>query len=455
MRKRFERERRCGQIRKLVEENKYTKALEQMDEIPLEEVDSIEDLYLFAEMYEKAERMNMTEKIFYEIYKRTHSRHALYRLLRLVIRLGDLEQAKELFLAYEVNFGINLDTFELRYRLAKALGEPRSALISILEDLKQEEYTEEWGYQLALLYEREGKREECIRECNDLKLWFGSGSLVDKAMALKERCEAPDWEPPQEESIPEPVEPDLEEEVVYAAAPVAIAEVEEDILPEQPIEKEVLEIPEEEPVSPLEMATPEQPEVLLQEEEMPSEIPAYVPEGISEPVVVKKNPVPQRPKLKTKEEIQELLEEEAEDVSERGIRYLTLKSAINHVKYSEGPANFVFAGGEERITLAVAKRVTKELNNVGHLSAKSIVKITAEKLNQLDLSAQIEKLLGGCLLIVDAPELTKSAVEELQEIMAVQGDKIVMMMSGPFDEMDCFLSMYPKLEKTMNYKIRM
>ncbi len=435
MRKRFERERRCGQVRKLVEENKYTKALEQMNEIPLEEVESIEDLYLFAEMYEKAERMDMTEQIFYEIYKRTHSRHALYRLLRLVIRLGDLEQAKELFLAYEVNFGVNLDTFELRYRLAKALGEPRSALIHILEDLKQEEYTEEWGYQLALLYEMEGRREDCIRECSDLKLWFGTGSLVDKAMALKERCEAPNWEPPQEETIPEPAEPDLEEEVVYAAAPVAIAEVEEDVLPEQPVEKEVLEIPEE--------------------TEMPSEIPAYVPEGISEPVVVKKNPMPQRPKLKTKEEIQELLEDEAEDVSERGIRYLTLKSAITHVKYSEEPANFVFAGGEERITLAVAKRVTKELNNVGYLSAKSIVKITAEKLNQLDLSAQIEKLLGGCLLIVDAPELTKSTVEELREIMKEQGDKIVIMMSGAFDEMDCFLSMYPELEKAMNYKIRM
>ena len=91
MGKRYEIVRKCAQIRNLIEENKYTAALEQMDELPMESVDSVEDLYLFARIYEKAERMDMTKKIFYIIYERTHSRHALNRLLRLVIRLGDME----------------------------------------------------------------------------------------------------------------------------------------------------------------------------------------------------------------------------------------------------------------------------------------------------------------------------------------------------------------------------
>ena len=175
MSKKRERVRQCRQIRQLIDDNKYTKALELIDELPLEEVGSLDDLYLFAELYEKAERMEKKKEIFYHIYERTGSRYMLNRLLRLTIRMGDMEEARELYFAYEVAGDVTLDTFELRYLLAKAEGAPRKRLIEILEELKREEYTEEWGLQLARLYELEGEREKCIQECKDLKLWFGEG----------------------------------------------------------------------------------------------------------------------------------------------------------------------------------------------------------------------------------------------------------------------------------------
>ena len=56
-----------------------------------------------------------------------------------------MEEARELYFAYEVAGDVTLDTFELRYLLAKAEGAPRKRLIEILEELKREEYTEEWG----------------------------------------------------------------------------------------------------------------------------------------------------------------------------------------------------------------------------------------------------------------------------------------------------------------------
>lgn len=125
MGKKRERVRRCKQIRLLIDENKYTKALELIDELPLEEVGSLEDLYLFADMYEKAERLDKKKEIFYLIYERTGSRYILNRLLRLTIRMGDMEEARELYFAYEVAGDVTLDTYELRYLLAKAEGEPR------------------------------------------------------------------------------------------------------------------------------------------------------------------------------------------------------------------------------------------------------------------------------------------------------------------------------------------
>ena len=154
MSRKRENVRQCKAIRQLIDDNKYTKALELIDAIPLEEVGSLDDLYRYAELYEKAERMDKKKEIFYHIYHRTHSRYMLNRLLRLTIRMGDMEEARELYFAYEVAGPITLDTFELRYLLAKAEGEPPERLIQILEELKKEEYTEEWGFRLACLYEK-------------------------------------------------------------------------------------------------------------------------------------------------------------------------------------------------------------------------------------------------------------------------------------------------------------
>lgn len=436
MGKKREMARQCALIRELIDANKYTLALQEIDSMNLEEVPSIGDLYLFAELYEKAERMDKKKEIFYAIYERTHSRHILYQLLRLVIRMGDMEEARELFLAYEVVGGITLDTYELRYRLARAEGEPRTRLIEILEDLKKEEYTEEWGYQLALLYEMEGERQKCIQECEDLKLWFGEGKIVDKAMELKARCEDKDWQPPAEEEIPEPVEPDVEETFAYAAPPVEVTELAE----ETETEAETAEDKEEE----------------SETETLSAKIPESLSEGVSEPVVTKKaEPLEVKPQRQPVEDLEAMLAEDPEDISERGIRYHTLKNTINHIKYEKKEAHFVFAGGEERITLAVAKRVAKELNHVGYFSAQSIVKITAEKLNGLNLAEQAEKLRGGCMLVTNAPELTKEAVEELIALIKDNGEDIVVMLSGPFDEIDCFLGIYPELSEILTYKVRM
>ncbi len=447
------RVRQCRQIRQLIDDNKYTKALELIDELPWEEVSSLDDLYLYAELYEKAERMEKKKEIFYHIYDRTKARYMLNRLLRLTIRMGDMEEAKELYFAYEMAGAVNLDTFELRYLLARAEGEPRKRLIEILEELKREEYTEEWGLQLARLYEQEGEREKCIQECKDLKLWFGEGMIVDKAMELQKRCEAPDWEPPVEAEIPEPIAPDPDEVIAYAVPPVDVTEIEE---------TEALESAE---AGQEEAAYQEEPavekDIAVTQEKKPVGMDAGLDlaiafgESVSEPVVVKKAEPPEVSPHKPVENKEELLEEDPEDISERGIHYRTLKSAINHVRYDDQTPHFVFAGGEERITLAVAKRITKELNKAGYVSVRSIVKITAEKLNQINLAEQAEKIAGGCMLVTGASEMSKETVTALVEIMNNEDQPIVVMLAAPFDEIDCFLDIYPELADRLTYKIRM
>lgn len=593
MGKRQEMARKGALVRDLIDDNQYIEALQILDEMDLEAVESTADLNLFADLYEKAERIDKKKDIYYILYKRNHSRYVLNRLLRLVLRMGDMEEARELFLTYEMAGDVTLDTYELRYMLAKAEGASRKVLIDILQELKKEEYTEEWGYQLARLYEQEGRQQECIAECQDLILWFGEGRIVDKARELLNRCLQPDWQPPKDEEIPEPEEPEKVDMIPYASEPVRVREVnwdedededeEEDIDEEEEFEEledgeeepeapdntedakrepaestedihnaEVSEIPEPadhledieegiiektekfgkepEPARELieepgpEETVPEEaeekphkdkkpgalsrirnffhmsleldPEFFEEEEEEAEREEEQADEQQEEPETEEKpqqeeklKPVAQ---LEVKEERQEQLEveavsqpvqlevqeekkaasvetivepvpapiaedlpEELEDISEHGISYRTLKGTMLRLGRCQDRAHFVFAGGEDRITLAVAKRVTKELNKIGYFSAGSINRIAASKLNALEITDQTDKLVGCCTLITSAPELSKKSVYDLIHCMKQYKEKIVIMLTGPFDEMDCFLSIYPELAELIDYKVRM
>lgn len=565
MGKRQEMARKGALVRDLIDDNQYIEALQILDEMDLEAVESTADLNLFADLYEKAERIDKKKDIYYILYKRNHSRYILNRLLRLVLRMGDMEEARELFLTYEMAGDVTLDTYELRYMLAKAEGASRKVLIDILQELKKEEYTEEWGYQLARLYEQEGRQQECIAECQDLILWFGEGRIVDKARELLNRCLQPDWQPPKDEEIPEPEEPEKVDMIPYASEPVRVREVnwdedeEEDIDEEEELEEtDEFEEEEEEPEAPddtedakrepaesaedihnaevseipepaqelivepgLEETVPEEkphkdkkpgalsrirdffhmsleldPEFFEEEEkevereeeqsddqqeeletaEKPQQEEKLKPvaqleveeerqeqlevEAVSQPVQLEVQEEKKAASVETIVEpvpapIAEDLPEELEDISEHGISYRTLKGTMLRLGHCQDRAHFVFAGGEDRITLAVAKRVTKELNKIGYFSAGSINRIAASKLNALEITDQTDKLVGCCTLITSAPELSKKSVYDLIHCMKQYKEKIVIMLTGPFDEMDCFLSIYPELAELIDYKVRM
>lgn len=559
MGKRQEMARKGALVRDLIDDNRYIEALQVLDEMDLEAVESTADLNLFADLYEKAERIDKKKDIYYILYKRNHSRYVLNRLLRLVLRMGDMEEARELFLTYEMAGDVTLDTYELRYMLAKAEGASRKVLIDILQELKKEEYTEEWGYQLARLYEQEGRQQECIAECQDLILWFGEGKIVDKARDLLSRCLQPDWQPPKDEEIPEPEEPEKVDMIPYASEPVRVREVnwdededeEEDIDEDEELEeideleeeeeaeapddaedakKETAERAEESGKAPeparelivepgLEETVPEETEEKPHKDKKPGALsrirdffhmsleldPEFFEEE-EEEAETEEEAIRERKKflsgdtqklepvaqLEVEEERQEQLEveavsqpvqlevqeekkaasvetivepvpapiaedlpEELEDISEHGISYRTLKGTILRLGRCQDRAHFVFAGGEDRITLAVAKRVTKELNKIGYFSAGSINRIAASKLNALEITDQTDKLVGCCTLITSAPELSKKSVYDLIHCMKQYKEKIVIMFTGPFDEMDCFLSIYPELAELIDYKVRM
>ena len=621
---------RCAQIRELIEEKQYLEAMEEIEELRFEEVPTITDLYLFANLFLKAEKMDIAKELYYTVYHRTSSRPALYRLLMLTIRMGDLEEAKELYQAYEIVSGMTLDTYELKYRLAKAEGASYETLIEILEELKKNEYTEEWGYQLARLYELQGRREDCIAECEDLMLWFGSGKIVEKAKELRENCLNPLWQKPNWEEIPEPEEPEDEEEVKVAYAPAQVMDIasneepqsEPEVQPavlgdygrtrEEPVAEEVEEV-EEEPDTETEVeeATEKPVEEPEAEELVEEPVEETVTEEVKEEPVeetvaeeatekpVEENEVEEtiseeneddsektegesdkeeaeeadhpkkkgflnrlinyfkvdldtfddeddfpeeldtdkqetteeldakaivakeaqeimetatareeaeddemeekdEPKLETavkkqtttqleslEDQLEEMKEkrkvinledtmnldkirikshplsgrpmevEACEDVSVNGITYCTLKTAIKKMPQEERTIHFALTGAAPGISLAVAKKLFKELKKNQYFEAKNIGKIQAEKLDEVDLEEWIEKFIGGCMYIENAPALSEESVEKIREMIAKYGKQIVIVLEGDYEKMDDFLGHHRNLEKQICYKIRL
>ena len=548
---------RCGQIRELIEEKQYLQAMEEIEQIPFKEVPTITELYRYAELFLKAEKMDVAKELYYTVYQRTSSRPSLYRLLMLVIRMGDLEEARELYQAYEIVSGFTLDTYELKYRLAKAEGASYDNLIEILEELKRNEYTEEWGYQLALLYERQGRREDCIAECEDLIRWFGHGKIVDKAKALREHCLSPLWEKPVEGEIPEPEEPEMEEvKVAYAPAQVMEIVAEEEPTMEKTameVEEPEPEIEEEAPEETLETAEEEMPEPEEQEEpepeieeeapeetdapkkgffgrlinyfkvdldtfdddeEFPEELDTYknqstaeldakaivakeaqqimeVPaqkEEAAEKVEEQENVVKKQttaPIESLEEQLEEMKENRkvinledtmnldkirvkthplsghpmeidvCEDVSNNGITYCTLKSAIQKMPKEERTIHFALTGAAPGISLAVAKKLFKELKKNQYFEAKNIGKIHAEKLDEVDLDEWVEKFIGGCMYIENAPALSEKSIAKIRQMMEKYEREIVVILEGDYEKMDDFLSHHRNLEKQICYKIRL
>ena len=60
----------------------------------------------------------------------------------------------------------NNQKYVLKYEINKAQGADYKTLIDNLEELKEQEFSEEWGFELAYLYHQAGMGDKCIECCD-------------------------------------------------------------------------------------------------------------------------------------------------------------------------------------------------------------------------------------------------------------------------------------------------
>ena len=182
----YEYKLKLDEMKSLTAEGNYKAAAEIADTINWHKIKNVNALIKTGEIYEKLGRYEESKEILLMAYDRSPiGRMIIYRLAQVAIKMGNYDDAKEYYDEFvEIAPHDNLK-YVLRYELAKAQGADVSIMIQILEELKEQEYSEEWAFELACLYHKAGMSEQCIETCDELILWFGDGPYVERALELK------------------------------------------------------------------------------------------------------------------------------------------------------------------------------------------------------------------------------------------------------------------------------
>ena len=176
------------EINKLVQDKDYKGAMNIVDSIDWRRVKNVRTLCVVGEIYAANGRYEDSKEIFLLAYhKSSIGKNILYRLIEISLRMKDIDEAEEFFEEYKQVASNDSTQYILQYKIAKAKDISLNEQIRILEEYKEEEFTEKWSYELAALYYKAGEKQKCLDLCNEIILWFSEGKYVVKAYDLKMR----------------------------------------------------------------------------------------------------------------------------------------------------------------------------------------------------------------------------------------------------------------------------
>lgn len=177
---------RIEEMKNLIEKNKFTDAMSVADTINWRKVHNINDLISGSESYEAAGRIEEARDLLLVAHERSPiGRMILYKLCMISLKLKEIDVAQEYYNEFVQIAPHDSLKYILKYNINVAKGADNATLIKILEQLKENDFIEEWAYELAYLYHKTNQGDKCIALCDEIILWFGDGPVVERALELK------------------------------------------------------------------------------------------------------------------------------------------------------------------------------------------------------------------------------------------------------------------------------
>ena len=179
---------KIDQIKKLAAKKEYTEAAAIAKDINWTKVKDWQALATAINVQEAVGDYEEARDMAILAYNRNlGGRKLVYKLTEFFIKVGDFDNANELYEEYSKSSQHDVSRFILYYDLRKAQNASDNELVGILEDYRDHEIDEKYMYELAKLYYKTGRKEECIKTCDKIVLWFQDGIYVEKAVQLKEK----------------------------------------------------------------------------------------------------------------------------------------------------------------------------------------------------------------------------------------------------------------------------
>ena len=183
---RYEYKELIDRVRGLIDRKDMEEAARQLDANNWRKVPSVNALMKAAELYEEVGRLDSAKELLMAAHERSPiGRMVIYRLALVCIRLQELDEAQEYYTEFMEIAPHDSLRYVINYQLSRAKGVSDEELITILEDLKENDFLEDWALELALFYQKTRQIDKCVSLCNEIILWFGDGPYVEKALELK------------------------------------------------------------------------------------------------------------------------------------------------------------------------------------------------------------------------------------------------------------------------------
>ena len=173
------------EIKGLLRQGKNEEALELTEGIDVRKLRDNYDCMILGEVFLNNGMLGKARECYSVIYNRKKNRRVALELVNICIRLKKVEDAEKYFDDYRKMAPNDYFNYIFRYKIDRLKGKPLKEQARSLEKLKEVEFFDTWGYELAKLYHKMGESEKCLKTCDDIIIWFGDGEAVDKARALK------------------------------------------------------------------------------------------------------------------------------------------------------------------------------------------------------------------------------------------------------------------------------
>ena len=464
------------ELKQQLDEQNYEQAAMIADTIPVKRLKSAYELNLIGKTYKCNGDFLQARDAFERSYGVRCSRPVLIDILDCCLEVKDLESAEKYFDEYQKVAPEDKATqYKYRYRIEKKKGRERRLLIMILEELKALDYVEEYAYELAKQYHKAGMAEECMRECDDIILWFGFGPTVERAKTLlayyKGEISLEDIKSAGERFKAE-AERLIQEELVAKEAATAAVEVKEAEQVEEPAEvsEEVYAEAQEEEVTPEEIEETVT-EAEVQESEAPEapEDDFVLPEidlsGISfddsrddEELYVPST----EPEEITNDKLAELLKKKKVSIPETlknfgridRIRKQVVKSLELAISDRE-KAYFVITGEARTGKTTLALSFIRLLYQLELVKYDRTATIDAVQLNQVSIEDYGEELKNCNLIIENAGGMTKESIEGLLRFSKGSKGKTCVILEDTVRDINKFLRAREELNGLFNNRIHL